>query len=101
MNIHELYNLKQQQFMQYQVDKGVYDAKLQDAKDELLKAAKELQENLESVDDPRIKTSLADIVNTLTAGNLDFTNDSLASIKAQIDAVANSLESEIRRLLNG
>lgn len=101
MTIHELYNQKQQQFMQYQVDKGVYDAKLRDAQGELLKAARELQGSLELVDNPAIKSALVEVTNTITSENFEYSENNLLAVKSQIDTVANNLESEIRAVLNG
>lgn len=99
MTVHELYNLKQQQYMQYKVDKGVYDSKWNEAKEALREAVLSLADKLEFVENADIKIKLSAIVDKLTSDSFDYSELSISSVKEELDAIAAEIEADIRRVL--
>ena len=99
MNIHELYNLKQQQYTQYQIDKGVWDSKLQESQTKLLKSVQGLAEAIEQLDDFNIKSRASGIIKMLTDSKDNLTNEVLSKAKNDLEVLCSYVEQEIRKVL--
>ena len=99
MNVHELYNLKQQQYMQYKIDKGVWDSKLNETRQKLMESITALEGSVEQIDDANIKAKIVSIIQILEGNPEQLTTDILDSAKAELDSVCLDIEQKIRQVL--
>lgn len=99
MTIHELYNKRQQEYMDYQVKKGIYDSKLAESKANLLSTAESLRTSLDSVENYDIKTRLTHATESILQAGDELSEAFLNRIKEELESISNSIEQEIRRVL--